>query len=70
LGRFSARARVRGISERSGIKTFLKKVYVESFSQKKRFQVFLDFLVLSRRGLFLSDGSSKHLKKRVVKQPG
>jgi hypothetical protein len=53
-------------------KMFLQKVHVEDFSQnfdkKFRCQCFLDFFVLSRFRVFLSDGSSKTLQKAFNKK--
>jgi hypothetical protein len=54
------------------IKIFLQKVHVENFSQnfdqKFRCQFFLDFFVLSRFRVFLSDGNSKTLQKTFYKK--
>jgi hypothetical protein len=52
-------------------KIFLQKVHVENFPQNFdkifRCQFFLDFFVLSRFRVFLSDGSSKTLQKTFYK---
>jgi hypothetical protein len=52
------------------IKMFLQKVHVENFSQKNRqkfrCKFFLEFFVLSRFRVFLSDESSKTLQKRFA----
>jgi hypothetical protein len=53
---------------------YYKKVHVENFSQTPKkttkipMPVFLDFFVLSRFRVFLSDGVQKHYKKTFCKK--